>query len=207
MSDSRAQSLPWPALTFFWTFSICIALMGFIDMTRVREPSTMPDGKSASAIPAEFYDLAERDYPVVFAANFGVADSESFAEATDLGRAVYVREGCYQCHTQFVRRIEGDVIRWGKPSEGWETLMPWGDPRLVGNHRVGPDLSHEAGLRSNDWHAAHLYAPRSIVADSIMPPMRWLFTMAEGRRVPNREGLALIAYLQSLGSEQGERTP
>lgn len=207
MNDSRTPNLPWPALTFFWTFALCVGLMGYIDMTRTPAPSIMPDGKTASAIPAEFYNLAERDYPIVFAANFGVANSESFGEAIDLGRAVYVREGCYQCHTQFVRRTEGDAIRWGKPSEGWESRMPWGDPRLVGNHRVGPDLSHEAGLRSNDWQAAHLYAPRSVVADSIMPPMRWLFTEAKGRRVPNREGLALIVYLQSLGAEQGDPVP
>jgi cbb3-type cytochrome oxidase cytochrome c subunit len=70
-------------------------------------------------------------------------------------------------------------------------------PHLFGTRRVGPDLIRQAGVHSNDWHAAHLYAPRSIAPYSVMPSYPWFF---DDDKRPNERGLALITYLQWLGS-------
>jgi cbb3-type cytochrome oxidase cytochrome c subunit len=69
-------------------------------------------------------------------------------------------------------------------------------PQLMGTRRVGPDLSREAGFRSNDWHVAHFYNPQAVVPTSVMPRYTWFF---DGR-VPNEKGIAIITYMQWLGS-------
>jgi cbb3-type cytochrome oxidase cytochrome c subunit len=76
-------------------------------------------------------------------------------------------------------------------------------PHLFGTRRVGPDLIREAGIRSNDWHMAHLYDPRSVAPYSVMPSYPWFF---DGERRPTERALALVAYLQWLGSWV-EKTP
>jgi len=70
-------------------------------------------------------------------------------------------------------------------------------PVLFGTRRVGPDLIREGGRRSNDWHLAHFYNPRGVVPTTVMPTYRWFFD-EEG--YPNKEGLAIITYVQWLGS-------
>jgi hypothetical protein len=70
-------------------------------------------------------------------------------------------------------------------------------PVLFGTRRVGPDLSREGGRRSNDWHVAHFYDPRNVVPTTVMPPYRWFF---DGVGFPNKKGLAIITYVQWLGS-------
>jgi cytochrome c oxidase cbb3-type subunit I/II len=114
------------------------------------------------------------------------------------GRMVYGREGCAYCHTEQVRVISADVVRFGAPTAPWETQYDY--PHLWGTRRIGPDLSREHGLRTDDWHFAHLFDPRSTVPDSIMPPYPWLFNGTSAR--PNRDGLDLVAYLRSLGRER-----
>ncbi len=156
-------------------------------------------------IPLEFYDLVERDYPGAFAKHFDVSTtaplSVAYTEARDLGKAVYIREGCFHCHTQYVRPESRDMDRWGAASlPSGESLREVGLP-LWGLRRVGPDLANESGRRSNDWHAAHLMRPQSILKRSVMPGYPWLFEESEGRVQPNREGLALIIFLQSLGPQ------
>lgn len=152
----------------------------------------------------EFYDLAERDYPIEFEATLGSPRHDSPKGALRLGQVVYAREGCYECHTQQVRAGTYDVRRWGAPHRAREYDEPWHSTPMVGARRVGPDLGREANRRSNDWHAAHLYMPGVIVPGSIMPAFPWLFEERNGRVVPNREGLAIIVYLQSLGSDIDE---
>lgn len=170
-----------------------------------------------TSIPTEYFDLTERDYFKAFdeSTSFQVGPpdipqrkvihvwpgEDSYTRALLLGVRVYVAEGCFHCHTQYIRKGTPDVERWGgppMPDHGFGSMM---GVRIPGFRRVGPDLTYEANRRSNDWHAAHLYKPSSIVADSIMPAYPWLFEKRDGKIEPNREGLALIVYLQSLGAE------
>ncbi|MGD9903929.1 MAG: cbb3-type cytochrome c oxidase subunit II [Vicinamibacterales bacterium] len=111
------------------------------------------------------------------------------------GRAVYVREGCAYCHTQQIRYLPADRARFGAPTLAWETRRD--TPHLLGTRRIGPDLSRSAGTRSADWHFAHLYAPREIVAGSVMPAFASLFDGGADR--PRQDARDLVAYLDSLG--------
>jgi cbb3-type cytochrome c oxidase subunit I len=111
------------------------------------------------------------------------------------GRAVYGREGCAFCHTQLVRFTDDDVRRFGEPSQAWESDLD--TPQLWGTRRIGPDLAREAGRRPRDWQIAHLWNPRDVVPDSVMPAYPWLFDGSP--RKPTIEALDLVAYLDSLG--------
>jgi cytochrome c oxidase cbb3-type subunit 2/cytochrome c oxidase cbb3-type subunit I/II len=111
------------------------------------------------------------------------------------GRVIYGREGCAYCHTQQVRSLAADVRRFGAPTEAWETKYDY--PQLWGTRRIGPDLSREFNLHPRDWQLTHLYNPRLVVRDSVMPPYPWLFSGSANQ--PTQEGLDLLAYLQSLG--------
>ncbi len=113
------------------------------------------------------------------------------------GRDIYMHEGCWHCHSQFVRPIGGESLRYGPTSKAMEYLDEL--PQLFGTRRVGPDLAREAGKRSDDWHLAHLYQPRSTTPWSIMPGLPWLFTQDGDRLTPSDDARALVAYLQSLG--------
>lgn len=170
-------------------------------VTRLTTPDVSP-GTPVRA-PMEFFDLVERNFPDAWARHFDAASTgglgANFAEARDLGRKVYIREGCIHCHTQFVRAEGREMERWGAPTRLGDADIRRAGLPLTGLRRVGPDLANEGGLRSNDWHAAHLFRPQSIARGSIMPAYPWLFEDVEGRVQPTREGLALIVYLQSLG--------
>jgi cbb3-type cytochrome oxidase cytochrome c subunit/mono/diheme cytochrome c family protein len=111
------------------------------------------------------------------------------------GRLVYGREGCVNCHTQQIRFVAADARRFGPPTLAWETQFDY--PHLWGTRRIGPDLAREGGGRSDDWHYAHLFAPRAIVPSSVMPAYRHLFEARPDR--PTLAGRDLVAYLQSLG--------
>ncbi|MBI2890628.1 MAG: cbb3-type cytochrome c oxidase subunit II [Nitrospirae bacterium] len=113
------------------------------------------------------------------------------------GRRIYIREGCWHCHSQFVRPVAGESFRYGPVSRAWESMFDV--PHTFGTRRIGPDLSREAGRRPDDWHFAHLYNPRSTVPLSVMPGYPFLFEeTAEGPR-PVEEARDLVAYLQILG--------
>jgi cytochrome c oxidase cbb3-type subunit I/II len=111
------------------------------------------------------------------------------------GRVIYGREGCAYCHTEQIRSLAADVRRFGAPTEPWETKYDY--PHLWGTRRIGPDLSREFNIRSRDWQLTHLYNPRLVVRDSVMPPYPWLFSGSANQ--PTQEGLDLLAYLESLG--------
>jgi cbb3-type cytochrome oxidase cytochrome c subunit/cytochrome c2 len=111
------------------------------------------------------------------------------------GRLIYGREGCAYCHTQQVRFLHSDVARFGAPTLAWETRFDF--PHLWGTRRIGPDLSREGSVRSEDWQYSHLYSPRSIVPDSVMPEYPGLFEGAPDR--PAQGARDVLAYLQSLG--------
>lgn len=120
-----------------------------------------------------------------------------YTELEALGRQVYIEEGCWHCHSQFVRPVANEELRYGPVSSSSEFIYEI--PQLFGTRRIGPDLAREAGKRTNDWHYAHLYNPRLTVPWSVMPPYPWLFEKKEGKIVPTKKAEALVAYLQTLG--------
>ncbi len=111
------------------------------------------------------------------------------------GREIYSREGCAYCHTQQIRYLHTDMARFGAPTLAWETRLDY--PHLWGTRRIGPDLAREGSVHSADWHYAHLYDPRAVVADSVMPAYPALFDGSPER--PRQEAQDLLAYLESLG--------
>ena len=119
------------------------------------------------------------------------------------GREIYGREGCAYCHTEQVRSVVADTLRFGAPTEAWETRYDY--PQLWGTRRIGPDLSREHGIRPDDWQLAHLYNPRSTVPDSIMPGYSWMFH--GNAATPRPDALDLVAYVRSLGRDRDLEGP
>ncbi|MBP8185274.1 MAG: cytochrome-c oxidase, cbb3-type subunit II, partial [Pseudomonas sp.] len=142
------------------------------------------------------------------------------------GRDIFIREGCVGCHSQMIRPFRAETERYGHYSVAGESV--WDHPFLWGSKRTGPDLARVGGRYSDDWHRAHLYNPRNVVPESIMPAYPWLVehkldgentaTKLQAMRtlgVPytdadiagakdavkgKTEMDALVAYLQSLGT-------
>ena len=88
------------------------------------------------------------------------------------GREVFIREGCYACHSQMVRHLADEIDRYGPYSLASESA--WDHPMLWGSKRTGPDLARLGGKYSDAWHVAHLIDPRAVVPASIMPAYPWL---------------------------------
>ncbi len=88
------------------------------------------------------------------------------------GRQIYVREGCYTCHSQMIRPLRDEVERYGHYSLAAESM--YDHPFQWGSKRTGPDLARVGGRYSDEWHRAHLVDPRSVVPESVMPPYAFL---------------------------------
>ncbi|QUM71421.1 cytochrome-c oxidase, cbb3-type subunit II [Sphingopyxis granuli] len=88
------------------------------------------------------------------------------------GRDIYVREGCYTCHSQMIRPFRDEVERYGHYSLAAESM--YDHPFQWGSKRTGPDLARVGGRYSDEWHVQHLKDPRSVVPESIMPPYAFL---------------------------------
>ena len=165
------------------------------------------------------------------------------------GRDIYVREGCYNCHSQQIRTLVGDVLRYGPPSRLGDSI--YDHPYQWGSKRSGPDLARTGdgpNKKTNDWHYNHMLDPRQVSPGSLMPAYPWLFrnltdiaalprkievqkmlgvpmkggtadeikkaalAQADGivadlktkgiETLPDREIVALIAYLQKLGQTE-----
>jgi cytochrome c oxidase cbb3-type subunit II len=142
------------------------------------------------------------------------------------GRDVYIREGCYNCHSQMVRPFRAEVERYGHYSVAGEFV--YDHPFQWGSKRTGPDLHRVGGRYSDEWHRLHLLDPRSLVPESNMPAYPWLAKSATNAedieakmRALRRVGVpyadkeiagakeelrdktemdALVAYLQVLGT-------
>jgi hypothetical protein len=149
----------------------------------------------------QFKDLSLR-YPDSFAKYYGSPSVASCAQALRLGRKIYIGEGCWHCHSQFVRPVSNEQRRWGPVSKSWEYQNELQRPVMFGTRRVGPDLSREGGVRSNDWHVVHFFKPRLATPNSVMPDYPWFFddNKPDGPGPPNRRGIAIITYMQWLGS-------
>lgn len=88
------------------------------------------------------------------------------------GRNIYMREGCYACHSQMIRTLRDEVERYGPYSLAVESK--YDRPMLWGSKRTGPDLARIGGKYSDEWHVSHLTDPRAVVPESIMPAYGWL---------------------------------
>lgn len=133
-----------------------------------------------------------------------VIKATSYTPLEEKGRKIYIREGCWYCHSQYVRPVTGETTRWGPISQAGEYL--YDQPHLLGTRRIGPDLTR-IGLKYADaWHIAHHWNPRAVVPDSIMPGFPWLFKPTKGDEPPelNDDGVALVAYIQKLGTNIGD---
>jgi cytochrome c oxidase cbb3-type subunit 2 len=108
------------------------------------------------------------------------------------GRNIYVREGCYNCHSQMIRPLRDEVERYGHYSIAAESM--YDRPFQWGSKRTGPDLARVGGKYSDEWHREHLAAPSSVVPGTVMPAYPWL----AGRRLDDRyiaEDLSVQAAL------------
>ena len=111
-----------------------------------------------------------------------------------VGRDVYVREGCYNCHSQMVRPLRAEVLRYGPYSVAGEFV--YDHPFQWGSKRTGPDLARVGGRYSDDWHRAHLINPRDVVPESNMPAYPWL----EKNLANDRTIQAHMKGLRTLGA-------
>jgi cytochrome c oxidase cbb3-type subunit 2 len=109
------------------------------------------------------------------------------------GRDVYIREGCYNCHSQMVRPFRAEVERYGRYSVAGEFV--YDRPFQWGSKRTGPDLHRVGGRYSDEWHRLHLLNPRNLVPESNMPAYAWL-----ERNAANAEDIqAKMRTLRTLG--------
>ncbi|MEP7283069.1 MAG: cytochrome-c oxidase, cbb3-type subunit II [Rubrivivax sp.] len=144
------------------------------------------------------------------------------------GRDVYIREGCYNCHSQMIRPFRAETLRYGSYSVAGEFV--YDHPFQWGSKRTGPDLHRVGGRYSDEWHRVHLHNPRDLVPESNMPAYPWLeaSTLVPASMAPRMVALrrvgvpysdaeiaasaeavqgkteldALIAYLQVLGTSR-----
>ena len=155
-----------------------------------------------------------------------VAGLEPYTPLQLTGRDIYLREGCYNCHSQMVRPLRAEVERYGHYSVAGEFV--YDHPFQWGSKRTGPDLHRVGGRYSDEWHRLHLVNPRNLVPESNMPGYPWLekaaanaddieakmralrrvgvpykdqqIAEARGELKDRTEMDALIAYLQVLGT-------
>ncbi|MBF0170189.1 MAG: cytochrome-c oxidase, cbb3-type subunit II [Nitrospinae bacterium] len=109
-----------------------------------------------------------------------------------MGRDVYIREGCYTCHSQMVRPFRDEMERYGHYSLAVESK--YDHPFQWGSKRTGPDLARVGGKYSDEWHVAHLMDPRQVVPESVMPSYPWLAdaTLLGDDAVRRMEALRMI---------------
>jgi cytochrome c oxidase cbb3-type subunit 2 len=155
-----------------------------------------------------------------------VAGLKPYTALQQAGRDIYTREGCYNCHSQMIRPLYAETLRYGHYSMAGEFV--WDHPFQWGSKRTGPDLHRVGGKYSDEWHRVHLNNPRDLVPESNMPAYPWLAqTAVDADAMPRHlsalrtvgvpytdaevEGAAeavkgkteleaLIAYLQVLGT-------
>lgn len=122
-------------------------------------------------------------------------ESAPYTPLEQLGRSVYQREGCWYCHSQYVRPVAGEDLRWGPVSQVGE--YAWDRPHFLGTRRIGPDLTR-VGLQYGDsWHYAHHWDPAMLVPGTIMPRFPWLYRTARVR-VVERDGAPALGDLPAL---------
>ncbi len=198
MFESKAGILLIGGLGFFLFAFLSNALVPILLYRDLPEQTVAELVENNQNLIYQFEDLSLR-YPEQFKKYYGQPDKKNLARALELGRDIYVGEGCWHCHSQFVRPVSNESSRWGKVASSDEYQNELQRPVMWGTRRVGPDLSREGGRRGNDWHAAHFFDPRSLSPRSPMPKYPWFFDGRDPSK-PNERGLAIITYIQWLGS-------
>ena len=180
-----------------------------------------PIEELARRVSPDFKDLKDR-YPVAFAAltpeaaaaltprellsvpegdprraASDAAWQRAYAAALLRGRDNYIADGCWHCHSQYVRPVANEAQRFGPvlPAANDNNVLQ--RPVLWGTRRVGPDLTHEGGLRSNDWHVAHLWNPQGTTPGSVMPAYPWFF----------RQGFQVVRRIDPDAADRGGLDP
>ena len=120
-------------------------------------------------------------------------DATDYTPLERVGRAVYIREGCWYCHSQYVRPVAGEELRWGPVSEAGEYAFDL--PHMLSTRRIGPDLTRVGLKYGDDWHYAHHWDPRLVVPDSVMPSFKWLYAQVRVPVTKAEDGLALAPSL------------
>jgi len=182
-------------------FGLAAVVEAWLPWQTLRDLPMQSVEELAAEVTPDFLDLAQR-YPEPFRRHFGEPTSAAFARALRRGRDVYIAEGCWHCHSQFVRPVSHEDRRFGAVSYPGEYQNELQLPQLFGTRRVGPDLIRSAGKHSNDWHLAHFWQPTTVVPSSVMPSFPWFFDPPAGEALPqpNDRGLAIITFVQWLGS-------
>jgi cytochrome c oxidase cbb3-type subunit 2 len=172
---------------------LCISLAIFVQGLL---PIAIPESRETRATRAVRNELGEIAWVWY--------EASPYTPPEQVGRAVYQREGCWYCHSQFVRPVAGEDQRWGPVAEVGEYAHDW--PHLLSTRRIGPDLSR-VGLKFSDhWHYAHHWEPHMLVPDSVMPDFPWLYRRAQVT-VVERDGASVLgksAALEALFSFKPE---
>ncbi|MGF1610866.1 MAG: cbb3-type cytochrome c oxidase subunit II [Kiloniellales bacterium] len=149
-------------------FVALVAGVGFFFLALVTQgilPLVEPESRTSKVTAVVRTDFGELKWMVT--------EATDYTEAQARGRAVYIREGCWYCHSQFVRPVTGETRRWGPVSQAGEYAFD--TPHLFSTRRIGPDLTRVGLKYSDEWHLAHFWDPRMVVPDSIMPRFAGLF--------------------------------
>jgi len=123
-----------------------------------------------------------------------VAGLEPYSPLRLTGRDIYVREGCYLCHSQMIRPFRAETERYGHYSVAGEFV--YDRPFQWGSKRTGPDLARVGGRYSDEWHRVHMNNPRDVVPESIMPGYPWLETTSADASVIQKK----MEVLRLLGA-------
>ena len=142
----------------FFFVTLAMFVQGFL-------PALIPESRSRHVSRAVRTDLGEIKWVRY--------ESSDYTPLEKVGRTVYIREGCWYCHSQYVRPVTGEDLRWGPVSEAGEYAFDL--PHLFSTRRIGPDLTRVGLKFADDWHYAHHWDPRLVVPESIMPSFKWLF--------------------------------
>jgi cytochrome c oxidase cbb3-type subunit I/II len=163
---------------------LCISLAIFVQGLL---PIAIPESRETRATRAVRNELGEIKWIWY--------EASPYTRLQQLGRDVYQREGCWYCHSQYVRPVAGEDQRWGPVAEVGEYAYDW--PHLLSTRRIGPDLSR-VGLKVSDhWHYAHHWESELLVPDSVMPDFPWLYRTAPVPLV-EREGSVALADTPAL---------
>ena len=158
----------------FFLVTLAMFVQGFL-------PAMIPESRSKQVSRAVRTDLGDVKWVRY--------DASDYTALEHVGRSVYIREGCWYCHSQYVRPVTGEDLRWGPVSEAGEYAFDL--PHLFSTRRIGPDLTRVGLKYGDDWHYAHHWDPRLVVPDSVMPSFKWLYTRLRLSLVKSNDEAAL----------------
>jgi cytochrome c oxidase cbb3-type subunit I/II len=147
-----------------------------------------------------FIPLMEKDvtHPTIVHTIDGTTiPTPTYTPLEQLGRGVYIREGCWYCHSQYIRPVNRDAEKWGPVTQAGE--IAYDLPQMFGTRRIGPELSREGARRSDEWHYAHHWNPRATEPESIMPAFTWLY------RKDDDHDRRVIAFLRKYDTNHDGR--